>query len=85
VIGASDPMLDLTPAGLPGCVLRASLDALLVMGPSPASPVAQIATVTVPMTPALVGVSAYAQGLLLLPAVGALAPQISNGLRVDIT
>jgi len=83
-IGVSDPMIDLSPLGLTGCVLRTSLDAVLTMSPNPAGIVSQIATIPVPMTPSLIGATAYSQALLLLPATGAIIPQISNGVRVDI-
>ncbi len=84
VLGASNPALDLTGVGLPGCTLLAFPDVLLPMTPTAPGPIYTV-TVPVPADPSLIGGVAFAQGAMLTPTPGAvLSVRLSNGVDVSI-
>ncbi len=84
ILGASNPNLDLTGAGLPGCTLLAFPDVLLPMTPTALGPIFTV-TVPVPADPSLIGGTAFAQGAMLTPTPGAvLSARLSNGVDVSI-
>ncbi|MCI0587517.1 MAG: hypothetical protein L0323_11815 [Planctomycetes bacterium] len=85
VLGASNPALDLTGVGLPGCTLFAFPDVLLPMAPTALGGGVFSITVPVPADPSLVGGVAYAQGAMLTPTPGTvLSARLSNGIDVAI-
>jgi hypothetical protein len=85
ILGASNPNLDLTGAGLPGCTLLAFPDVLLPMVPTALGGGVFSITVPVPADPSLIGGVAYAQGAMLTPTPGAVvSARLSNGVDVSI-
>ncbi|HKB17033.1 MAG TPA: hypothetical protein VKF62_13285, partial [Planctomycetota bacterium] len=85
ILGASNPALDLTGAGLPGCTLLAFPDVILPMTPTAPGPVYTL-TVPVPADPSLIGGVAFAQGAMMTPSPGAvLSIRLSNGVDVTIS
>lgn len=84
ILGASNPNLDLTGAGFPGCTLLAFPDVVVPMTPTAIAPLFAL-TVPVPPDPSLIGGVAYSQGVLMPPMVGTVsAPRLSNGVDVTI-
>ncbi|MCI0587178.1 MAG: hypothetical protein L0323_10095 [Planctomycetes bacterium] len=77
-LGVSNPALDLTPFGFPGCTLLTSLDIVDKLFPNPGS--GALLTILLPQDPALIGATAYAQFF----DVVAFTIALSNGLRIDI-
>jgi hypothetical protein len=77
-IGTSNPALDLTPLGFPGCTLLATPQIVVPM------PVVSgfffTLTALVPQDPALIGASVFAQGFMLFGGTFAL----TNGREVAI-
>jgi hypothetical protein len=80
ILGFSDPGLnDLSSLGMPGCGLRASLDAVTVF---PVSGPTHIQSVLLPNTAALVGTSLYASAALFQnPPVNPFGAITANGLQ----
>jgi hypothetical protein len=79
VLGAADPGLtDLAPWGLPGCGLRASLDATFAFAPTGAT---QPWSVDLPLQHALVGVHLFATTIVWMqPATNSAGAITSNGI-----
>jgi len=77
-VGVSNPALDLTPFGFPGCTLLTSLDFVDKLFPNPGS--GSLLAVVLPQDPALIGASAYAQFFDIV----AFTIALSNGIRIDI-
>jgi hypothetical protein len=73
--GAFSLPLALGPFGMPGCTLYVSVD--LVVGLSVTSGVATLA-LPVPNLPSLVGLSLYAQGVVVSPATNSVGLVVSN-------
>ncbi|MCI0587519.1 MAG: hypothetical protein L0323_11825 [Planctomycetes bacterium] len=83
ILGASNPMLDLTASGLPGCTLLAFPDVVAVMPSVPGGTPSTLA-VPIPLNLALPAI-AYAQGVILANLGGTLpVPLLSNGIQVTI-
>ena len=80
-IGATNPNLDLTPAGLPGCTLLATLTLLIPV--TTASPITNIA-LGIPNDPSLVGGVLSSQAIMIDLSVGAVPAYLSNGLQLNV-
>jgi hypothetical protein len=76
-----DPGVDLTPIGMPGCQLYASLDVLSTVLFS--GPITSFA-LPIPNNSGLAGVQVFAQGAALLPGVNPLGLGTSNGLVLTL-
>lgn len=75
LLSTTDPGLPLDGLGMPGCVLHADLNLLVVFLGNPA------ATVAVPNLAALLGVTLMAQGGALDPTQNAFGAGLSNAIR----
>ena len=81
-LGVANPTLDLGPSGFPGCILRTSLDVILVMGTSGST---FTLTIPVPTDPTFVGATVYTQsGVAVVSLLGTINVRLSNGLSVSL-
>ncbi|MCB9879337.1 MAG: hypothetical protein H6835_17215 [Planctomycetes bacterium] len=76
VLGTSNPDVPLVVVGAPGCY--AYTDLIVIALVPPGSP---LYSVSVPVSPSVVGASLYAQGAALAPALNALGIVSSNGMH----
>lgn len=73
-----DPGFDLTPIGMPGCLLQVVSVTSIAFSPSGAT---ELHTLNVPNDPSLAGGALNLQSVALSPGVNALGALTSNGLR----